>query len=130
MYAMDFKKEIGERIRRARRDKDLTLDQLAQKTGDRLTLKRINAYENGDRMPGPLEAAILAKALGVRPAYIMALDDTQIPITHQEEALIRNWRKLPENARMSHYRKIEQEAVAYTDILAPEPERRPTKVKQ
>ena len=112
---MDYKTEIGRRIREARKQKDWTLADLSQRTRDVLTLKRINAYENGDRMPGPSEAVTLAKALGVRPAYIMAVDDAQLEISKQEEAMIRNWRALNERERMGIYRRIETLAMASRD---------------
>lgn len=115
---MNYKDEIGRRIRQAREDKNWTLADVAQRTGDVLTLKRINAYENGDRMPGPAETVILSKALGVRAAYLMAIDDTQIPISPQEEALIRNWRTLSERDRMAHFRQIEIAAVQSRDPVA------------
>lgn len=115
---MDYKNEIGGRIRRAREGKNLTLAELSIKTGDVLTLKRINAYENGDRMPGPAEVVALGKALGVRPAYLMAIDDVQIPITAQEEALVRNWRTLNERDRMGIYRRVETLAMANRDPAA------------
>ncbi len=95
---MDYKNEIGRRIKAARIAKRLTLKDLSLRTGDILDLKRINAYENGVRMPRPPEAAILAKALGVRPAYLMALED------EVEEHLLRNWRTLSERERMDVYR--------------------------
>lgn len=113
---MDYKKEIGRRIRAARGE--MTLSDLAQKTGDVLTLKRINAYENGDRMPGPGEVVILAKALRVRPAYLMALEDHQLPISPQEETMIRNWRTLTERDRMAIFRKIETFSMASRDPVS------------
>lgn len=114
---MDYKSEIGARIRRARTDKNLTLEELSVKTGDLLTLKRINAYENGDRMPGPAEVVTLAKALQVRPAFLMAIDDTQLPISAQEEALVRNWRTLNERDRMEFFRKIQTMALQNRDPM-------------
>jgi transcriptional regulator with XRE-family HTH domain len=115
---MDYKEEIGRRIRRAREDKGWTLADLALETGDILTLKRISAYENADRMPGPAEAVILAKALGLRSAYIMAVDDRQLPITPQEETMIRNWRTLNERDRMEMFRKIEIMSVQNRDPVS------------
>lgn len=112
---MDYKNEIGKRIRAARVEKSLTLSDVARKTGDILTLKRINAYENGDRMPGPAEAVILAKALGQRPAYLMAVDDIQLAISQQEEELIRNWRTLAERERMDFFRKVQMAALQARD---------------
>lgn len=115
---MDYKTEIGRRIRSVRLERGWTLSELSLKTRDVLTLKRINAYENGDRMPGPAEAVILAKALGTRPAYIMAIDDIQLHISIQEEALIKNWRTLNERERMELYRKISALALASRDPVA------------
>ena len=115
---MDFKQEIGRRIRKVRLEKDWTLAELAQKTSDVLTLKRINAYENGDRMPGPSEASILAKALGVRAAFLMAVDDIQTPISPQEERLVKNWRTLSERDRMDFYRQIETRSLQSRDPAA------------
>lgn len=109
---MDYKNEIGRRIRAAREQQGLTLAEVSQRTGDVLTLKRINAYENGDRMPGPDEISILAKALKRRPAYLMALDDPQ---TALEEKMVRNWRTLNERDRMEFYRQIETLAMASRD---------------
>lgn len=68
-------------------------------------------------MLGPSEAVILAKALGVRPAYLMALDDIQLIITLQEEAMVKNWRDLPGNERARFFRQIEQESMVYKDTL-------------
>lgn len=112
---MDYKKVIGQRIRELREEKEWSLATLSQKTGDLLSLQRIGAYEVGDRMPGPSEAVILAKALGSRPAYIMAVDDIQTPITQQEEALVRNWRKLAERDRMEVYRHVGSMALQAAD---------------
>lgn len=115
---MDYKKEIGRRIRLARDAKAWTLGDLAQKTNDVLTLRRIQNYEAGYRMPGPSEAVILSKALGVRPAYLMAMDDTQLPITAQEEAMIKNWRTLNERDRNDLFRKIQAAALQNRDPAA------------
>lgn len=115
---MDYRKEIGRRIAKSREEREWTLGQLSAKTDGLLSANRISNYETGFRMPKPQEVVTLAKVLGKRPAYIMALEDVQTPISTQEEALIRNWRKLPENERMSFYRKIEQLAMAYRDAIS------------
>lgn len=112
---MDYKNEIGRRIRQKRDEKGWTLPELARATDDVLTSTRIQNYETGYRMPGPSEAVILSKALGVRAAYLMAIDDIQIPITPQEEALIRNWRTMNERDRMQVYRSIETMAMQNRD---------------
>lgn len=114
---MDYKKEVGRRIRQARDEKGWALRELEAKTPG-IDLKRINAYENGDRMPRQAEAVILGQALGKRAAWIMAIDDVQIPISLQEEALIRNWRALPERERMEIYRRVETMAMTYRDPVS------------
>lgn len=114
---MDYKKEIGRRIKAARNEKGWSLVELARRTNDLLSDTRIGNYETGERMPGPAEATILAKTLGKRPAYLMAVDDIQMHISTQEEALVRNWRALPENERMSRFRELEQLAMVYRDAV-------------
>jgi hypothetical protein len=69
-------------------------------------------------MPGPADVAILAKALGKRPAYLMALDDNPLPMDAKEERLLRNWSALPENERMDFFRQIEVRALRYRDPVA------------
>lgn len=112
---MDYKKESGRRIRELRENRDWSLQDLSRRTKDVLSRTRIQNYEAGERMVGPHEAVILAAALGTKPAYIMGVDDIQLPITPQEEALIKNWRKLPENERMHYFRQIEQLAITWSD---------------
>lgn len=114
---MDYKKEVGRRLKLARDEKGWTLRELEAKTPG-IDLKRINAYENGDRMPRQSEAVILGHALGKRAAWIMAVDDVQLPISLQEEALIRSWRTLPERERMEIFRKVETLAMAYRDPVS------------
>lgn len=112
---VDYKKEIGRRIRSARDERGWTLAELSRETNDVLSRTRIGNYETGERTPGPAEALVLAGALKVRAAYIMGVDDVQLHITTQEEALIRNWRTLPENQRMQYFRQLEQMAMAHRD---------------
>lgn len=112
---MDFKKRVGDRLRSARKDLGLRLVDLSQRTGGVLTVQRINAYENGDRMPGQDEAVILAKALGRPAAYLMALSDSEEPMTATEERLLRNWRTLNERDRMEVFRHIETMAMTNRD---------------
>lgn len=115
---MDYKKEIGRRIRLLRDEQHWTLDELSRRTGDVLSLKRISNYESGLRMPGPQEAVILAKAFGARPAYIMAVDDIQTPISAIEEKLVKNWRTLNERDRMDVYRHVETLSLQNRDPAA------------
>lgn len=115
MQGMDFKEKIAKRIRAARMDAGLTLRKLAEATDNIVSISRLNNYEHGTRMPGPAEAVLLGEALGIRPAYFLGVDDVQIPITPAEEALVRNWRALPENERMDVFRQLEVKAMRYRD---------------
>lgn len=114
---MDYPKEIGERIKKARLEKGWSLTELSRRTKDVLSHTRISNYETGYRMPGPSEAVILGSALGKRAAYLMAVDDVQLPISSQEETLIRNWRSLPENERMDYFRTLEARSLLYRDAV-------------
>lgn len=115
---MDYKTECGARVKRLRLGKSLTLAELSTKTGDLLSPTRISNYETGERLLSQQEAVILAKALGTRPAYLLAVDDIQIPISTQEEALIRNWRTLAEKDRMDVYRHVQTLALQARDPIA------------
>lgn len=115
---MDYKKEVGRRIREARLKKGLTLAGLSRKTDDVLDLRRIGAYENGVRMLGQQEAVILGRALGLRPAYIMALEDSDTRPSALEEQMLKNWRSLTERDRMDFFRKIEAQALMSRDPAA------------
>lgn len=112
---MDYRKHVGERIRAARKELGLRLIDLAQRTGGVLTHTRISAYENGDRMPKQAEAAILSKALGKPASYLLALTDSETPMTATEERLLRNWRTLNERDRMEVFRHIEALALTNRD---------------
>lgn len=120
---MDYKIEIGKRIKKARADKQWTLAELSRKTNDVLSFQRIGAYETGERMPGPSEATILGKALGVRPAFLMMVDDIQLPITPQEETMIKNWRELAGKERAKFFREIELAALLARDPASHEPKK-------
>lgn len=69
-------REIGERLRGARKGASLSLSQLAERTEGRLSKSRISNYEQGLRRMGVEEARELATALGtVSPGYLLCLDD-------------------------------------------------------
>lgn len=117
MQGMDYKEKIAKRLRTAREERGWKLRELAEATDNIVSISRLNNYEHGARMPGPAEAVLLGEALGKRPAYILGVDDVQMPISSVEEALVRNWRTLPENERMEIYRAIEVQALRYRDPI-------------
>lgn len=61
---------------------------------------------------------MLATALGKRAAWIMALDEAQVPISLLEESLIRNWRTLSERDRMAFVRQLEIKAMESRDPVS------------
>ncbi|MBY0544733.1 MAG: helix-turn-helix domain-containing protein [Gammaproteobacteria bacterium] len=67
------KKMIGSRIMQSRKVNGLTLKALAERTGLRAT--RIGNWEQGTRCPGPAEAKILARELGVAASWLLCLTD-------------------------------------------------------
>lgn len=105
---MDYKKEIGRRIREARLKKGWILQDLEARTG--LSYQRIGAYETGERMPKPGDIVTIASALGLRAAYIAAYEDWQEAPSPQAMTLLKNWSTLTEKVRMDFFRDIEYQA--------------------
>lgn len=84
---MDIRKKIGIRIYQSRKACELSIKELAEKTGT-LSAARISNWENGTRSPGPNEAILLAKALNVAASYLLCLsDDVRGELSLQETVL-------------------------------------------
>jgi transcriptional regulator with XRE-family HTH domain len=115
--AMNYKKEIGRRIKECREAMDWTLRELAERSD--LSASRISNYEQGTRTPKPKEALALGKALGVNPSYLMCLEGDD-GMNQEEMNLIRDWRALPENQRKEYARRIGTLALAYREPVADE----------
>lgn len=74
--SIPLSKEIGERLRDARRSAKLTLGDLSERTEWRLSKSRISNYEQGIRRMGVEEARELAAALGtVTPAWLLCVEN-------------------------------------------------------
>lgn len=73
---MSISDEIGQRIRQARKNAGLTIQQLADQTGA-LKPKSISNYEIGKRTPGHQEISQIAEVLNVSPAYLMCFQDNK-----------------------------------------------------
>ena len=114
---MNYKQEIGRRIRESRDKRGWSLEELAEKTGQRLSKSRIGNYEQGTRMPGPAEVNTLAQALGVDAAWLMCL---QTVFTSQAIEMMRNWMALPDKERNDYFRRIEVLALAYREPVPDE----------
>lgn len=93
---MDYKKESGIRLRHARLEKNLTLNDVASKI-EGMSASRISNYEQGIRSMGPADAASIGDVLDISAAYLLCLDDTVLSPT--EQALIDNYRHSDERGR-------------------------------
>lgn len=111
---MDIAKQIGERIKKARESKDLSLSGLSALTNGVLSKARIGNYERGIRTPGPTEILLLSAALGERAAYLMCID------TEKERELLEYFMCLPENQKTEYVSRIKSLAKVYKTRLTDE----------
>jgi transcriptional regulator with XRE-family HTH domain len=122
---MNWKKEIGKRVRKARTDKGWTLGKLSEETSHVLSPSRISNYEQGLRLLKAPDATILAKALGVTASHLQCLDikpakEGDDEMSPEATRLLKSWGALPENDRMDYLRRIETLALAYRDPVPDE----------
>ncbi len=87
-----IKRECGRRIKAARIDAGMTQQELAGAVG--LAASTIGNYEQGTRLPGPKEATLLGKTLGVSPAYVLLVEDVDMLLFQGEAALLKKYRTL------------------------------------
>lgn len=88
-------KEVGERIRQIRRSKEMTLKDVAKKTG--YSYQAIGQYERGERNVGWEQARLIARALDCKPidflgrelGSIMRPDNNDVHFMYDPEAV--NW---------------------------------------
>lgn len=73
---------IGERLRKLRTDKDLTLEQAARLMN--LTFSILSMYERGERTPPIDKLRLLAQFYGVSVAYLIG--ETDRPVSFDREA--------------------------------------------
>ena len=79
---MDIREKIGDRITKARKALGITIKELSDRTKT-LSPARISNWEQGTRSPGPVEALLLARNLGVAASYILCMtDNIDGEITH------------------------------------------------
>ena len=95
----DLTQRIGNRLREARHDQQLSLSELAERTGC-YSKSRISNYEQGLRRMGLEESMVLAAALGtVSPTWLLCLDDNPA-LDHDEAALIARYRATDDDSRV------------------------------
>ena len=91
--------ETGQRIRTAREQKKLTLDEVAQRCGT--TKQTIYKYENGIVKKIPYDRIeLLAEVLEVTPAYLFGWEEKEISpgkfdLTEGEKIVLDLFRKVP-----------------------------------
>lgn len=117
---MNYKKEAGKRLKAAREDKKLTLQELSKRLGGVLSPSRLSNYEQGTRMLGVPEALALHGVLGVQPSHLLCVDVEEGDMTQQEIELLKNYRALPERDRNEYSRRIEVLAMAYKEPVPDE----------
>lgn len=103
---MDFKKETGRRIRRARELAGLERSDVVESTD--LEYSTLANYENGYRQISPAEVLLLSRLYKCSAAWMMCLDDED-PYTPQEKALIANYRALDDQGKSMVSRIVEPE---------------------
>lgn len=78
---------LGERIRELREEKDMSLRELARKTG--VTAPFLSDVELGKRFPGAENLALIAKALDVTVEYLEQYD-SRPPIEEMKKLAAQN----------------------------------------
>ena len=118
---VDYKRESGRRLAKARNDRGWTLAKLSKEVKGVLSPARISNYEQGIRQMKSQEALVLGQALGVEPSFLLCVDrEEEGDMTPQEQQLLRNFRALPENERGAYARRIEVLALAYREPVPDE----------
>ena len=90
---------IGLRIKTAREQKDMTLDDVAKRCGT--TRQTIYKYENGIVTNIPYDKIeLLSEALGVTPSYLFGWEEKEnspdeLQLTEGEKALLEIFRLIP-----------------------------------
>ena len=84
---------IGERIKKLRKEKGLSVDYIAEKLGkNRATIYRYESSEI-ENLPYPILVP-LADILGTTPMYLMGCEVEDIKVTKEEKQLLENYNKL------------------------------------
>ena len=104
---MTTKEEAGRRIQAARLAKDMRLEDV-QTLVPEFSISRLSNWEQGRNMIGVDEAKKLGPALGVRPGYLLTLDDE--PIDPREKALFEYYHRCDERGRNQILRVAEAES--------------------
>ena len=89
-----MKYEIGNRIRKYRKEVGLTQEQLAEEIG--VTKSRVSNWEQGINRPDADILAELCKALNVSPSILLDVYLTDDELNEQEKKVIKAYRDKPD----------------------------------
>lgn len=89
-----MKYEIGNRIRKYRKEVGLTQEQLAEAIG--VTKSRVSNWEQGINRPDADILAELCKALNVSPSILLDVYLTDDELNEQEKKVIKAYRDKPD----------------------------------
>ena len=106
LYPYKYMDTLGSRLRRRRRERGLTQEQLAIKAGTNQAV--IQKIENGKSLR-PRKINEIAKVLGVNPAWLM-FGDRSATLSTEAVELAEAWETLPDSARQ----KIKEEVARLT----------------
>lgn len=95
---MSTAQQIGARLRQAREEKDLTLQELADKTRGKLSASRLGNYEQGTRLLKPPIAILLAPLLQKSAAWLLCVDE-ESTLTQDERTLLDIYRSTDERGK-------------------------------
>lgn len=100
---------IGERIKKLRKEKGLSVDYIAEKLGkNRATVYRYESSEI-ENLPYPILVP-LADILGTTPMYLMGCEVEDIKVTKEEKQLLENYNKLDSDDKTK--------VIDYTNLLS------------
>lgn len=104
---MDIRKEVGQRLKRARQQKGMVLRQVCEQV-PHLTESKLGNYERGYRMPDLDMLKLLANVLGTHAAYLATFDDD--PIDPRERAVLDCFRQADQRGKDAILRTAELES--------------------
>lgn len=100
---------IGQRIKKIRKEKGLSVDYIADKLGkNRATIYRYESNEI-ENLPYPILVP-LAKILGTTPMYLMGIDENieEIKVTIEEKQLLDNYNKLNDLGKKEANKRVSE----------------------
>jgi len=106
---MDYKKVAGERIRKARENRNLSRPELAAMIKG-LGVSTLSNYELGLRYPSPANLAALSEILDEPAGYLAGIENDP-----RASTLLRMYKKMDNRGRETLHRVAESQSVSYAD---------------